>query len=60
MIAGTLKSSPSKPIDVGVQRQQAVLPVDRAQDPFALGHLQDADAGVAIGRLERQLLVAAR
>ena len=45
-------------IDVGVQREQPVLAVDRAQDPFALRHLQDADARVALGRLERQLLVA--
>ncbi len=29
-------------LDVGVQREQAVLAVDRAQDAFALGHLQDA------------------
>ena len=43
MIAGTLKSSPCEALDVGVQRQQAVLAVDRAQDAFALGHLQDAD-----------------
>ena len=27
-------------LDVGVQREQPVLAVDRAQDPFALGHLQ--------------------
>ena len=31
-------------IDVGVQREQAVLAVDGAQDAFALGHLQAADA----------------
>ena len=30
-------------LDVGVQREQAVLAVDRAQDAFALGHLQHAD-----------------
>ena len=58
MIAGTLKSSPCEAIDVGVQREQPVLAVDRAQDAFALGHLQDADARVVVGRLERQLLVA--
>ena len=45
-------------IDVGVQREQAMLPVDRAQDAFALGHLQRADARVVVGRLKRQLLVA--
>ena len=47
MIAGTAKSSPCEAIDVGVQREQPVLAVDRAQDAFALGHLQDADARVA-------------
>ena len=45
-------------LDVGVQREQPVLAVDRAQDAFALGHFQDADARIAVGRLERQLLVA--
>ena len=45
-------------LDVGVQGEQAVLAVNRAQDAFALGHLQDADALVAVGRLKRQLLVA--
>ena len=45
-------------IDVGVQREQAMLAVDRAQDAFALGHFQHADARVVVGRLERQLLVA--
>ena len=30
-------------LDVGVQREQAVLPVDRAEDPFALRHLEHAD-----------------
>ena len=47
-------------IDVGVQREQPVLAVDRAQNAFALGHLQDADARVVARRLKRQLLVAAR
>ena len=41
-------------LDVGVQREQAVLAVDRAQDAFALRHLQDADARSAVDRLERQ------
>ena len=45
-------------IDVGVQRQQAVLAVDGAQDAFALRHLQAADPRAAFGRLEAQLLVA--
>ena len=58
MIAGTLKSSPVKAIDVRVQREQPMLAVDGAEDPFALGHLQDADARVFVRRLERQLLVA--
>ena len=39
-------------IDVGVQRQQPVLAVDRAQDAFALRHLQDADPGIVARRLE--------
>ena len=60
MIAGTAEVLALEAIDVGVQRQQPVLAVDRAQDAFALGHLQDADARVVVGRLERQLLVAAR
>ena len=30
-------------VDVGVQREQPVLAVDRAQDAFALRHLQRAD-----------------
>ena len=45
-------------IDVGVQREQSVLPVDRAQDALALRHLQDADARIAVRGRERQLLVA--
>ena len=45
-------------IDVGVQREQTMLAVDGAQDAFALGHLQHADARFVLGRLERQLLVA--
>ena len=31
-------------LDVGVQREQPVLPVDRAEDAFALGHFQNPDA----------------
>ena len=33
-----------EPIDVGVERQQTVLAIDRAQDAFALRHLQHPDA----------------
>ncbi len=32
-------------LDVGMERQQAVLPVDGAQDPFAFRHFQRADRG---------------
>ena len=45
-------------IDVGVQRQQPVLAVDRAQNAFALGHLQRAHARSLVRRLEDELLVA--
>ena len=41
-----------------MQREQAVLAVDRAQDALALRHLQNADARVSLGGRERQLLVA--
>ena len=60
MIAGTREVLALEAIDVGVQREQAVLAVDRAQDAFALRHFQNADARVVVGRLKRQLLVAAR
>ena len=46
MIAGTREILALEAVDVGVQREQPVLAVDRAQDPFALGDLQDADARV--------------
>jgi hypothetical protein len=41
-----------------VQREQAVLAVDRAEDAFALGDLEAADPRTAFDRLETQLLVA--
>ena len=44
-------------LDVGVQRQQAVLPVDGAQHALALRHLQPADRAALLDRLERELLV---
>ena len=48
----------AEPIDVRVQRQQAVLAVDGAQNAFALRHLQRAHARFVFHRLECQLLVA--
>ena len=48
----------AEPLDVGVEREQAVLPVDRAEDPFALRHLQHADPGPFARRLEAKRLVA--
>ena len=45
-------------IDVRVQREQPVLAVDRAQDAFALRHLEDAHPRIVGRRLERELLVA--
>src|SRR5882672_3943942 len=47
-----------EPLDVGVQREQPMLTVDCAQNPFALRHLQDAHALVLVGGLEGELLVA--
>ena len=47
----------AKAIDVGVQRQQPVLTVDRAQDAFALGHLQPAKHAAGFDWVECQLLV---
>jgi len=44
-------------VDVRVERQQPVLAVDGAQNAFALGHLEDADTRVVVGRLEGQPLV---
>ena len=44
--------------DARVQREQPVLPVDRAQDALALGHLQDAERRLAGDGLELQRLVA--
>ena len=45
-------------VDVGVQGEQAMLAVDGSQDPLALRHLQLADRGTRLNRLERQLLIA--
>ena len=45
-------------LDVGVQREQPVLAVDRAKDPLALRHLQPADDRARLDRLESELLVA--
>src|SRR5439155_5023936 len=47
-----------KALDVGVQREQPVLAVNRAQNAFTLGDLEDAHALVAVHGLKRQLLVA--
>ena len=45
-------------IDVGVQREQAVLAVDGAQDAFAFRHLEASDPRSAFDRFETELLVA--
>ena len=45
-------------LDVGVQREQPVLPVDRAQDAFALRHLERAERRTALDRLELQRFIA--
>jgi len=42
----------AEPIDVGVHRQEAVLAVNRPQNPFTLGHFEHADGRHLIGRLE--------
>ena len=47
-----------KAVDVGMQREQPVLAVDCAQDPFALRHLQHSQPPIVARRLERQFLVA--
>ena len=57
MIAGTVKPLVAEPLHLGVQRQQAMLAVDRAQDAFTLGHLENAERRAA-DRLELQRLVA--
>jgi hypothetical protein len=41
-----------------VERQQAVLPVDRAQNALALGDLETAERRTALGGLKAELLVA--
>ena len=38
--------------DICVERQQPMLPVDRAQDAFSFGHLEVAQTGVGLGRLK--------
>ena len=58
MIAGHREALVAEALDVGVQREQAMLAVDRAQDAFALGHLQRAERRAALDRLELQRLVA--
>ena len=40
MTAGTVNGFVAETLDVGVQRQQPVLAVNRAQDALALRHLQ--------------------
>ena len=45
-------------LDARVQREQPMLAVDRAQNAFALGHLQNAERRLAGDRLELQRLVA--
>ena len=48
MIAGTVNVLARETGDVGVQRQQPMLPVDRAQDAFALRHLQHPERRVVV------------
>ena len=50
MIAGTREVLALEALDVGVQREQPMLAVDRAQDAFALRHLQHADRASSLGR----------
>ena len=58
MIAGHGEPLVAEALDVGVQREQAVLPVDGAQDAFALRHLQHAERRAALDGLELQRFVA--
>jgi hypothetical protein len=44
-------------LDVGVQREQAMLAVDGAKDPLALRDLQEAERRVGLDRLELQRFV---
>ena len=44
-------------VDIRVQRQETMLPVDGPKDPFPFGHLQTSDRGAGLDRFERQLLV---
>src|SRR5450759_6034550 len=48
----------TEPLDVRVQREQPVLPVDRAEDPFALRHLQYRALGIRVDAIESQRLIA--
>ena len=48
MIAGT-ENLFAEAVDVGVQGEKTMRPVDRTQDDFALGHLQYSDARVVVG-----------
>ena len=48
----------AEPLDVSVQREQAVLTVDGAQNAFALRHLQHADRCAFGRRFEAERLVA--
>ncbi len=45
-------------LDIAVQREQAVLAVDGAEDALALGHLQGAQGAALLHRLEPQRFVA--
>ena len=44
-------------IDVGMEREEPVLPVNGPEDPLPLGHFQDADSRLVLYRLKRKLLV---
>ena len=58
MTAGHREVLAAELLHPGVQREQAMLAVDRAQDAFALGHFQDAERRIAGDRLELERLVA--
>ena len=47
----------AEPLDVRVQREQAMLPVDGAEDPFALRDLQHAERRAVFDGIELQRLV---
>src|SRR5260370_40725186 len=48
----------AEPLDVRMQGEQAMLPVDRAQDAFPLRDLEDAERRPVVDRLELQRCVA--